>query len=290
MNLKDLRCFRQVYQEKSITKAAQKLYITPQGLSKNIRNLEDEMGTVLFIRTNHGVQATESAKLLAQKVNHLIGEFEEIEQDLRHINGESNYLKIGYACGTFQLMPLRLFQKFSLQNPQVNTERCEYSNAEVKNLLLDRKLDYGFIVGDWDNVHVSTKLLNSCSMVVLIYEGHLLYTENSLSLKQMEKENFILMNEKFHMYRDIMDACNAQDFYPNVIAKTTDGTFLQTLCRQREGLAIVPECFVESFNMEGLKAVPLLEKITWDVYGAYEKGNSNIENIKKFEAFLSSDV
>ncbi len=46
MNTKDLKCFQAVYEEGSIHQAARKLYITPQGLSKNIRALESELGTV----------------------------------------------------------------------------------------------------------------------------------------------------------------------------------------------------------------------------------------------------
>lgn len=50
MNIKDLKCFEAVYEQKSINKAAKQLYITPQGLGSNIRSLENELGTVLFER------------------------------------------------------------------------------------------------------------------------------------------------------------------------------------------------------------------------------------------------
>ena len=55
MNTKDLKCFQTVYEEGSIHQAARKLYITPQGLSKNIRLLENELGAQLFERTKKGL-------------------------------------------------------------------------------------------------------------------------------------------------------------------------------------------------------------------------------------------
>ena len=61
MNTKDLKCFEAVYQEKSISRAARRLYITPQGLGKNIRTLEAELETVLFERTKQGMRPTQSA-------------------------------------------------------------------------------------------------------------------------------------------------------------------------------------------------------------------------------------
>lgn len=51
MNIDDLKCFEAVYREGSIHKAAKHLFITPQGLGKNIRNLENELGTLLFLRS-----------------------------------------------------------------------------------------------------------------------------------------------------------------------------------------------------------------------------------------------
>ena len=65
MNTKDLKCFEAVYQEKSISRAARRLYITPQGLGKNIRTLEAELETVLFERTKQGMRPTQGADFLS---------------------------------------------------------------------------------------------------------------------------------------------------------------------------------------------------------------------------------
>ena len=54
MNTKLLKCFQIVYEEKSINRAAGRLYITPQGLSRNIRQLEEELDVQLFQRTARG--------------------------------------------------------------------------------------------------------------------------------------------------------------------------------------------------------------------------------------------
>ena len=59
MNTKILKCFQTVYEEKNLGRAARRLYITPQGLSKNIRQLEEELGSSLFLRTAQGMEPTE---------------------------------------------------------------------------------------------------------------------------------------------------------------------------------------------------------------------------------------
>ena len=67
MNSHQLQCFEAVYKEKSINKAARKLYMTPQGLGKTIQILEGELDTELFERTKLGVYPTESADYLHER-------------------------------------------------------------------------------------------------------------------------------------------------------------------------------------------------------------------------------
>lgn len=62
MDIKDLKVFQTIAKEESIAKASRILYMTPQGISKIVKNLEAEMGCRLFIRNKAGMQLTESGK------------------------------------------------------------------------------------------------------------------------------------------------------------------------------------------------------------------------------------
>ena len=64
MDYKQLKFFRKICEEKSINRAAQKLFISQQALSKSIAKLEEELGTPLFIRTSGGVRLTPAGELL----------------------------------------------------------------------------------------------------------------------------------------------------------------------------------------------------------------------------------
>ena len=68
MNIKELEYFKTVCQHKSITKAAHALYMTPQGLSKIIKNIESEMGASLLNRTGTGISLTEAGAYLYAKL------------------------------------------------------------------------------------------------------------------------------------------------------------------------------------------------------------------------------
>ena len=62
MDIKDLKVFQTIAKEESITKASRILYMTPQGISKIVKNLEAEMGCRLFTRNKAGMLLTESGK------------------------------------------------------------------------------------------------------------------------------------------------------------------------------------------------------------------------------------
>ena len=64
MDIKDLKCFAAVYEERSINRAAGKLFITSQGLGKVIHKLEEELDITLFERSKKGVAPTQGAAFL----------------------------------------------------------------------------------------------------------------------------------------------------------------------------------------------------------------------------------
>jgi len=110
MDTKDLRFFRQVYEERSINKASKLLFITPQGLSKNIHHLEEELGACLFERTSNGMVPTESGTYLYENSTPLLEHFDEIMIGLRQIQDQK--LKIGFSCGVLNIFPFRKLDEY----------------------------------------------------------------------------------------------------------------------------------------------------------------------------------
>ena len=112
MNTKVLKCFQTVYEERSISRAARRLYITPQGLSKNIRQLEEELKAVLFVRTAQGMEPTESGRFLYERSERIVRQLEEMENGLRQLEQRKERLRIGCANGALNLLPLPVILKF----------------------------------------------------------------------------------------------------------------------------------------------------------------------------------
>ena len=90
MTIKDLENFRTVCEERSITKAARLLYITPQGLSKSIKNLESEWHTQLLNRTTQGITLTETGEYLYQHLPEFLDSYYNIYTNVQKIQQTQN--------------------------------------------------------------------------------------------------------------------------------------------------------------------------------------------------------
>lgn len=87
MDIRQLQAFIAVFEERSITQAAQRLYLSQPTLSVTIRQLEDTLGTTLFVRKARGVDVTEEARLLYPQARRLIDQSNSIENLFRQKTG-----------------------------------------------------------------------------------------------------------------------------------------------------------------------------------------------------------
>ena len=83
MELRHIRYFKAVAEEKSFTKAAEQLAIAQPPLSRQIQDLEAELGTTLFLRTPHKVSLTEEGELFLQYANQILDLVNRSEEDVR---------------------------------------------------------------------------------------------------------------------------------------------------------------------------------------------------------------
>lgn len=286
VEIKHLKRFEIVYETRSITAAAKKLFLTPQGLSRNIQELEQELGVVLFERTQRGVTPTAAAAFLYERTRELLPRFEAMERELAHIGENKARLRVGAANGVFNVVPFQTLLDFAGGQPELELEYGEYSNQEVIEMLRDSRLDFGLIVGDWKEPYAVTYQVGSCPVCLLVYEGHPLYEKEKVTIDMLREETLITMNEKFRLFHDFLDACRDRSFTPKILARTADANLQYRLCSQRLGLAVAPAFMADHFSMKGLRALPFEEDLQWCVYIAYMRNRVDLPVIQALSQYL----
>jgi DNA-binding transcriptional LysR family regulator len=104
LNITALACYLIVCDTKNFTQAAKKCYISPQGVSKTIKKLEQELGCQLFYRTHQGLELTESGAALQIRAQNIVEEASLLREDLAQIAGRHHKIGLGIAMGTLQVM------------------------------------------------------------------------------------------------------------------------------------------------------------------------------------------
>lgn len=290
MDTKDLTCFIKICEEKSINKAAHQLYITPQGLSKVVRNLEAELETELLQRTPKGVEPTESGLFFYRKSRQLISELIEIKAGIKQIANCNQILKLGYACGISNAIPLEALGSFREDNPGLSICMEEGLNDEIRDKIIGSEIDVGFVVGKTGHAGVIEKRIMTKQLSVLIYEGHRLYEKNPVSIEDLENEPLITLNEKFNSYHTLHQVCHDHGFIPNIVVKTMESRMIQKQCKKKVGLGIDVNFESSDYNLDGIHVASVREAMSWDIYMIYKKENQNYPNIQKFNQYIQQII
>lgn len=146
MNTKILDYFIAIAEEKSITRAAERFFLTDSALSKHVRNMEKELGAPIFTHTREGMRLTPEGVVFinnAQAIRHLEREMERKLSDLSRQKENTVCVAVDeayYNCIIRETMPL--FQK---EYPQCTVELIKCNAVQARKFLLAEKADFGIL-------------------------------------------------------------------------------------------------------------------------------------------------
>ena len=119
IEFRHLRYFQVVAQELHFRKAAEKLFITQPGLSRQIKQLEEELGAQLFLRDKRIVSLTDAGKYLYDESTQLINQLDAVKRSIQLIDkGEEGELRIGFVGSAMQKVIPNLLLKLNNKYPK----------------------------------------------------------------------------------------------------------------------------------------------------------------------------
>jgi DNA-binding transcriptional LysR family regulator len=146
MELRQLRQFAVLAEERSFSAAAARLFMAQPALSVAIRKLEEELGTPLFVRGSRGVRLTPAGGAARKAAQRCLDAAAQIKAETQlAVEGASGTLRIGFSGSvTVRILP-RLVQAFRKRYPAVRLELREGTNMELLTLVEANILDLGFV-------------------------------------------------------------------------------------------------------------------------------------------------
>jgi DNA-binding transcriptional LysR family regulator len=193
MDLRQMRYFLAVAQERHFGRAAERLHMAQPPLSRQIQALEGELGAKLFVRTPKGAELTEAGATLFAEVPNLLALAQRAAERTRLAGqGLVGRLDVGlFGSGVLDVIP-RILARFHAARPQVRIALHNMTKAEQLQALRERRITVGFnrLVPDEPGIVVRPVLREP--LVVALPDTHALATRASLTIPDLDGEPMIV--------------------------------------------------------------------------------------------------
>lgn len=204
MTLRHLKIFIAVCRYKSITVAADKLFLAQPTVSLAVRELEDHYGVKLFDRISRKLYITEPGKQFLTYAIHIVSLFEEMENGVQNWNF-SGTLRVGASItiGTY-LLP-EYVSLFYQSHPRVKVHAVIDNSREIEQRVMDNEIDFALIEGIVHNPDIKSHQFMDDEMVLICGNRHELLAFHPLNVEQIKNYDFIL-REKGSGTRELFDS------------------------------------------------------------------------------------
>jgi DNA-binding transcriptional LysR family regulator len=246
MELRHLRYFVAVAEALSFTKAAQKLRLAQPSLTRQVRNLENEIGVKLLDRSGNRVALTDEGRRFLFDSRKLLAMCAESVAAVQRMNrGENSQLNIGYVANVhYGLLPATL-GAFRRLSPQVALNLFDMTSAEQFQALESHKIDLGF-VGLRPSLS-GHDLLSECvandTMLVALSDRHPLAKVPKVKLTDLASQFFIEMSPTTHpgAREWLLEICQRAGFAAKILQEADTEPTAITFVGDGLGVALMPE-------------------------------------------------
>jgi DNA-binding transcriptional LysR family regulator len=247
MDIKTLRSFISVAENKSFSAAARALHTVQPAVSRHIAQLEASLGVTLFNRNSREVVITSAGKQLLRDGQMLLTQIETAMLNAKRANkGEIGSLKIAHMPSACLPFMAGLVNQYISHFPGVQVNLYEMTVTQQLEAFKEGRIDVGFsrpVPASLESDFISHHIYHD-KLVVVVGEQHPLAGRKTVKLAELQQENFILFNreEAVGLFDDTIGLCNDAGFSPNIISQPRHMQTLLTEIASGLGIGLGPYC------------------------------------------------
>lgn len=267
MQLRQLQYFVAVAEQLNFRRAADLLYVSQPLLSRQIADLEAELGQKLLIRNTRTVELTPAGQLLLTEARALLQHADAMVDLIKHADASENIrgtLRIGYEQSFGRITLVKAVRSFRQKYPNIALSVQDYTSPHLFRALRENTIDCAFILlpDRKLNHSYSCRLIQNDELCFVAAKRRILNNTLTEYIELAQNEALYLLSDDAKGYKAIRSICESLDITPHF--RYVDSLRIMLLYAEAgKGVGIIPWAFYEAYETPYLSALKIGSKNTF---------------------------
>jgi len=281
MDLWQIEHILKIAEEKNITRAAEKLFLTQSALNQQLLKLEHELGTTLFKRSKNNLTPTKAGELYLEGAKEIIRVKQRTYSRIADLtDSNKGHIIMGFTPGRGPDMFTNVYPIFHKNYPNTIVEPREMSVAKLQPLIAAGDLDLAFVTL-FPNQRTDDEYLSLYDEEIFLavpgnhevnkyaeqINGHTI-----ISFANLKDEAFILMYKESTLRKRLNQIFRDAQFVPTILFETVNNSTIMEMVKAGICCGFVPKYATQNYRNCGINYYSLPTPLHWDVMVTYQKG------------------
>jgi DNA-binding transcriptional LysR family regulator len=244
MELRHLRYFVAVAEERNFTRAAERLHIAQPPLSRQMQQLEETLGVELIEKGSRPLRLTEAGQFFLAHARPLLDQVRDLKTMTQRVGKLERTLSAGFVASTLYGLLPDIIRRYRERHPEVEVTLHEMTTIEQLKALKEGTIDVGFGRLKSEDPSIRRILLREERMVVAVWPGHrLAEREGGVRLMELIHEPLLVYPKapRPSFADQVLAAFNEANLTPDHVSEVRELQIAMGLVAAGQGIAIVPE-------------------------------------------------
>lgn len=285
MNLTQLKYFNAICTYKTVSAAAEFMFVSQPTMSGAIKELEEEFGTRLFKRHHRGMLLTNEGKALYNMSRDLISRAEQIEHVMNDLGKNRKTLRLGVPPMIGSLFLPHIHGEFKDKNPAVSLEISEGGKSELKSMLENDYLDMIFLSHNEPfDTHFSVQPITRLETVFCVSKNHPLAELKSITPRDLIDVPLVLFKNSFFQTELIKKSFSEYGIHPKILLQTEQLSNVLRLISNNVAAGFLFKPLTHEHPE--LVAIPMEKRLFADISLIWKKNTYMSDAMKSFAEYF----
>ncbi|WP_028776954.1 LysR family transcriptional regulator [Shimazuella kribbensis] len=261
MELRQIQYFIEVAEREHMTEAALSLHVAQSAVSRQIANLEAELGVQLFIREGRNIRITPIGKIFLHHAKAAVRAISNAKQEMdEFLDPERGTIRVGFPSSLAAHTLPTVISAFRDQYPHIGFQLRQGSYLQLIDAVKKGEIDLALLGPiPINEKQIEGRILFLEKIVALVPIHHPLSSEQSIYLNDLRDDSFVLFPTGFILRDIVIHACTQIGFSPNISFEGEDIDAIKGLVATGLGVTLLPEVTLIDNVPRGTAKVPIHE-------------------------------